>query len=702
MKKHGLLFVLLAIAVSTVYASPVDRATANKAARQFLHSMGMSEKGCNVTDISSSTPFNNFYVFDINNGEGFVVISGDDNTEPILAYSLTDAFPTTEMPKHIRLWYEGYEAEVEQNSKSAKSPVVKEHWKRLMEGKCIYDSKELISSILKTQWDQDPYYNQLCPYDSNARRHTPSGCTATATAQIMKAFNYPTQGYGSETFHHYKFGNQSADYGNTFYQWDTMPKRLNQYSNETQVNAVAELIYHAGVAVHMAYSIGGSGGKTASYGYGGEPSSENALKYNFKYSPYIWTAFRIDYTIEQWSELMLSELRAGRPILYAGYDEVQSGHAFVLDGYNSNNDCFHINWGWGGSYDAYYKLHNLNPASGSHNSGYHFDLFATATIGIEPYDDFEVGSTTNVTVSAIGDGSVTGSGTYNFGDTITMTATVNSPNIRFVQWSDGCRYNPRSTVATGGELSFTAQFEPLHSDTLRYHTCDNAMNRASNLPDGLGRDSVWGIRIPAAAIRSGAQLKAVRFMGRRAATHTLTILCGTDSPETELYSATFFDSLDYPYTYYQHDLSAPITPAEGQSLWIVLKCTEIDTPAVFSIYGGNPYSMLSGANLTEMSDQWKFSWMIEGLFTGNAGINDVQLSTLNFQIYPNPASDRITLGNLPDNAKVEIVDINGREVFATHSAGNELTIDNAHLTPGIYLVRITSDKGIGTQRLVVK
>ena len=112
--------------------------------------------------------------------------------------------------------------------------------------------------------------------------------------------------------------------------------------------------------------------------------------------------------------------------------------------------------------------------------------------------------------------------------------------------------------------------------------------------------------------------------------------------------------------------------------------------------------MLSGANLTEMSDQWKFSWMIEGLFTGNAGINDVQLSTLNFQIYPNPASDRITLGNLPDNAKVEIVDINGREVFATRSAGNELTIDNAHLISGIYLVRITSDKGIGTQRLVVK
>ena len=85
MKKHGLLFVLLTIAVSTAYASPVDRATANKAARQFLHSMGINEKSCNVTDISSSTPFNNYNVFDINNGEGIVVISGDENTEQILA-----------------------------------------------------------------------------------------------------------------------------------------------------------------------------------------------------------------------------------------------------------------------------------------------------------------------------------------------------------------------------------------------------------------------------------------------------------------------------------------------------------------------------------------------------------------------------------------------------------------------------------------
>ena len=701
MKKQTLLFVSLLFVSLIAVASPVDRNTARKAAEQFVLAFG-TKSDVAIADISEVVPFSTLYVFDIDNGGGFVVISGDDNTEPVLAYSFSNPFPTTSMPDHIRAWYLGYDSEIRQNCAASKSPKAKEQWSRLLNGQFDKGDKENISPMIKTMWDQSPYYNELCPYDSFYHQRPPCGCTATATAQIMKMFSCPAQGYGSESFTHKVYGTLFADYGNTFYQWDTMPKKLSANSNETQVNAVAELIYHIGVSVHMGYTIGGSGGKTASYGYGGDPSSENSLKYNFKYSPYIWTAFRIDYSLEDWSELMLNELRAGRPILYAGYDEVQSGHAFVLDGYSGTSDKFHINWGWGGQYDAYYKLHDLNPSSVNTHTGYHFDLFATATIGIEPFDGFDPMSTTTVTLAADGAGTVTGAGTYNFGDTIVMTATANNPYTRFVQWNDGCRYNPRSTVATGGTLEFTAQFAPVGGDTLRYHTTDNAMNRAANIPYGLGCDSVWGIRISPEAIRSGAQLNAVRFMGRKAGTHTLTLYTGTNNPETEVYSATFYDSLAYPFTWYQHDLSAPLTVADGQSLWIVLKCTDVDTPGVFSIYGGNPYSMLSGNDLTEMADQWKFSWMIEGLFTGNAGINESQLSTLNFQLYPNPATDRITLRGLPENATIEIVDLNGRKVYVTQTTGYELTVNDTNLVPGIYLVRVTGDDGVGVQRLVVK
>ena len=702
MKKIAFCIVLLLVTSLSAYSLPVDPAKAYKAAEQFFTAMGVKKSDCRVNDVSNSVNLENIYVFNLENEGGFVVIAGDDNTEPVLAYSLEKPFPTTTMPAHVRAWFRGYELEIKQNSNAPKSQTASAQWQRIMNAQTASDSKELISQILNTLWDQSPYYNEYCPFDSTMNRRPPCGCTATATAQIMKAFNHPQQGYGQASYRHWKYGVLQADFGNTTYQWDTMPKKLDLYSNQTQINAVAELIYHIGVGVKMAYHLNGSAGKTASYGYGGEPSSENVLKYNLGYSPYIWSAFRIDYNLDDWKELMVNELRHGRPILYAGYDEVQSGHAFVLDGYNSANDRFHINWGWGGSYNAYYKLDNLTPSAANNTTDYNFNLFATATIGIEPYADFNPTSTTTVVTAAEGEGSVTGAGTYQFGDTITMTATASNRYTRFVQWSDGCRYNPRQTVATGGELQFTAQFAPLRSDTLRFHTCDNAMNRASNLPEGLGLDSVWGIRIPAEAIKSGAQLNAIRFMGRREATHTLTILSGTDSPETELYSATFFDSLAYPYTWHQHDLTAPIAAPNGQSLWVVLKCTEIDTPGVFSIYGGNPYGILSGANLEEKDSEWKFSWMIEALFSGNAGINEAQLSSFNFQLYPNPANGRTLLQGLPKEATVDIVDASGRSVFSTKPTDDKLDIDTSKMPSGIYIVRVTSNYGSATQRMVVK
>lgn len=702
MRKIILLTVFLSITIAATIASPVDVATARKAAMGFLHSMGMKSADTKITDISSSLPYEGFFIFNINDDEGFVIIAGDDNTEPVLAYSFENGFQTESIPAHIAAWLHGYELEIKQNRALAQKKETRHEWTLVLDGRPVSQSKELISQILNTLWDQSPYYNALCPYDTIARTNPPCGCTATATAQIMKSFNHPAQGYGSESYVHHRYGLLEADYGNTQYKWDTMPKKLEVYSNNTEINAVAELIYHIGVAVNMAYNLNGSAGKTACYGYGGEPSSENALKYNFGYSPYIWSAFRIDYTLDDWKALMLNELRAGRPILYAGYDEVQSGHAFVLDGYNSANDRFHINWGWGGRFNGYFKLDNLEPGTGGTTTNYNFNLFATATIGIEPYDAFDPTSTTTVATSAVGNGSVSGAGTYQFGDTITLMATASDRATRFVEWSDGCRYNPRQTVATGGELNFTAHFAPLRSDTLRFHTCDNAMNRASNLPDGLGLDSVWGIRIPAEAIKSGARLNAIRFMGRREATHTLTILSGTDSPETELYSATFYDSLAYPFTWHQHDLTAPIAAPEGQSLWVVLKCTEIDTPGVFSIYGGNPYGILSGENLEEKDSEWKFSWMIEALFSGNASISEAQMSACNFQIYPNPANGRTRLIGLPENASIEIVDASGRTVIATKATDSSLDIDTSKMPSGIYIVRVTSNYGSATQRMIVK
>ena len=713
MKRILLSLLLLCAGAGMVQAAPVSAAVAKQAALNFLKANGAKAEEAVVADITAQTPFQHLYIFEVKQGggNGFVIIAGDDNSEPVLAYSLDGDFPTEAMPAHVRDWIKLYDRAVLYNSLTPRSKDASTAWEQLLAGATPSASKEVIGPLLTTQWNQSPYYNLYCPTDSATGKQPPCGCTATATGQIMKYYSYPATGYGSESYVHDTFGEQSADYGAATYNWSIMPEKLSDNSSDEEVQAVAQVLYHVGVAVHMNYALGGSGGKTASYGYGGDPSSENAFKYNFRYSPYVWTAFRDDYNDDDWSALMLNEVSNGRPVLYAGYDEVQSGHAFVLDGYNTANKCFHVNWGWGGSYDGYFVITKLNP--GPPNNKYHFNLFATATIGIEPYEGFDPASTTTVTTAveaiggaAVSEGTVSGAGTYNFGDTIVMEATALNGHTRFVGWSDGCRYNPRSTVATGGAVSFTAVFAPVHVDTIGYYNSNNAMNRAINVPYGLGLDTVWGIRIEPEALWQHHDLTAVRYMGHKTATYTLTIYSGSDSPEEKLYSDTFCDSLPYDYTWYTYTLPTPLDVESSKSLWIVLKCTDVDTPGVFSIYGGNPNGMLSGEGLTPMGDAWKFSWMIDAIFVGDGnGIEEHGDGLEGITLYPNPATERVTLQGLTDDAVVEILDMNGslcKSVKVGAGSGGRTTIATGDLRTGLYLVRITTGESSSTRKLMVQ
>lgn len=693
---------MLLFGMQSATSAPVDVQSARKAAQTFLQSAGYNAGKEDMVDISASTPFAEFYTFTFNGGRGFVLVSADDNTDPILGYSLNNPFDPAALPDHVRAWLHGYELEIQHNRNHAKSCTeAQRQWKRLLSGEVPPAVKATVGPFLTTTWNQSPYYNALCPYDSANHGRAVCGCTATATAQIMKFFNHPATGYGNCTYTHRRLGELSADY-NVDYQWDSMPTALNANSSDAQINAVATLIYHIGVAVSMDYSANGSGGKTASYGYGGEPSSENAFKYNFKYSPYVWTAFCIDYTTDEWKALMKNELNNGRPILYAGYDEKQAGHAFVIDGYNTYG-LYHLNWGWGGNADGDFRITNLNP------NDYNFNLFATATIGIEPYNGWDtVGQTTvNATVEGIrgasaADGIVTGSGSYSFGDTITMLATATNEWTRFVQWSDGCKYNPRVTVATGGEVSFTAQFAPMRCDTMRYFTCDNSMNRASNVTPGLGSDTIWGIKLPAASLRNHQLLSDVVFMGRKAGTHTLTVYTGTDHPKAVAYQATFFDSLDYAYTFYTHHLSQPVAVDGTESLWIVLKCTDVDTPGVFSIYGGNPNGLLAGEDLHSLNASSLFSWMIEGRFTWDGvGIEEVSPSEFEVLLSPNPAKGkvRVTLPGLSDVAVLQVYDMGG--LLVRQFSVSDQTTDIEGLVPGMYIVKVSTPTFSRAQKLVV-
>ena len=381
MKKTLSLLLLVLFSIGIVTAEPVGVEKARTVALNFLKMADPANTQLtqqSLVDITSTTPFHEFYVFSVQE-KGFILVSGDDRALPILGYSLNNLFVGKDMPENVKDWLDDYENQIKEMKVKGIQPSteVTSTWGQLSG---ISDSTSnppqiltAVSPLLTTTWDQSPYYNNYCPYDNTYNSRTVVGCVATAMAQIMKYWNHPTTGVGSHTYTHPTYGTLSANFGSTTYSWSSMPNVLTSSSTTTQKNAVALLSYHCGVAVEMDYGPSATGGSGA-YTTGGHPSAEYALKNFFKYT--CQSVYQSSYSTSNWIALLKNELDNSRPILYSGSGSY-GGHAFVCDGYNSSNQ-FHFNWGWSGSYNGYFTIGSLNPG------GYDFNFYSDAVIGIEP------------------------------------------------------------------------------------------------------------------------------------------------------------------------------------------------------------------------------------------------------------------------------------------------------------------------------
>lgn len=376
------------IITALLNASPVDLRTAKNVAQNFWTANG-GQSNVEWVNLTPQTQFTEFYILSNANGKGFIIVAGDNCVIPILGYSLSNEFDV-KMPAHINSYLNNMEQEIafykENNTPSTEE--LDNLWHSLRNGSYAPMSTTAVSPLLTTTWDQSPYYNDLCPVSGNEK--TVTGCVATATAQIMKFWNWPTRGTGSHSYVDDEFGYLSANFGNTTYQWSLMPNALNWNSSAAQVNAVATLMYHVGVAVEMDYGISDDGGSAAyshDFGYSDLPCPRYALTSYFNYKNTIQSVYKENVSDAQWVSTMKSELNAGRPMLHSGSDD-GSGHAFVCDGYDNNN-LFHINWGWGGYCDGFYAANDLSPHAGGTggNATYTFNQNRGIVIGIEP-DNF--------------------------------------------------------------------------------------------------------------------------------------------------------------------------------------------------------------------------------------------------------------------------------------------------------------------------
>lgn len=399
MKKILLFAFLIVVLVAISTAKEVKPETAKLVAQNMYQQVSKNKGSINFElvytskskDISNSnkssvSEISLFYVFNAGDENGFVIVSGDDNAIPVLGYSTKGSFDSSNLPINFRKWLDNYKNQinyiVSNNIKA--SEETKQKWAKLESGQLLNSNKGImaVSPLLSVTWGQSPYVNALCPYDTDAgssnNYHCVTGCPATAMAQIMKYWEYPTTGTGFHSYNHPDYGTLSANFGATTYDWASMPNSVNGANN-----AVATLMYHCGVAVEMQYGPTVSGSYVIMDGYPDEQTCEYAYQTYFGYdASSIQGLWRSNYTDNAWKQLLKNDLDAGRPIQYAGFGE--GGHTFVCDGYD-DNDYFHMNWGWAGFYDGFFLLDDLSPGPGGTGSGAgHYNDDQQAVLGIQP------------------------------------------------------------------------------------------------------------------------------------------------------------------------------------------------------------------------------------------------------------------------------------------------------------------------------
>jgi hypothetical protein len=353
-------------------ADIVNPKTASKAAKNhyFSYSTGLDYSKTSLELAYSKIVDGQavYYVFNINDNEGFVIIAAEDNVYPILGYSFEGGYENQPGfdAANFNYWMDNYSNQIiyaRENSLEA-DEFISSTWSSLMKNNPTTKSFDNVDPLLTTLWDQGAYYNALCPSASGGPGgHVWAGCVATAMGQVMKYHNYPAQGTGSHSYNCEGYGNQSANFGATTYNWSSMPNQL--YSNN---NAVATLLFHLGVSVEMQYSTSGSGAFSS--------DARDALVNYFGYSSNAQLLPKASFPIETFENKIKNELNLNRPVYYSGSGN-GGGHAFVCDGYQGSN-YFHFNWGWSGYANGYFYLNNLNPG------GYQFNQTQSAMFYVYP------------------------------------------------------------------------------------------------------------------------------------------------------------------------------------------------------------------------------------------------------------------------------------------------------------------------------
>lgn len=424
MNRLTILITALLVAMVT-QAGVVTIDEARQKAQLFIDTQMAGSRSCDTRTNQAQTslrqigngPDNEYYVFSQDNGEGYIIVSGDDRTADILGYSDSGTFDMQHLPDNMRGWLQNYAEQIHQLDLCGID-------RRFTTYAPAVAGRKVIEPLIKARWGQFEPYNDLCPTDPTAGTTCPTGCAATAMAQVLSYHRYPSRttavipAYTTITR---KIALSAVNKTNI--NWSAMLSNYNGVNaTPTQTQAVYTLMMLCGRAIHMDY--------TANWSSADAFHIAHALYQYFGYDAGARNIIRGEMGYNEWDKAIYEEIAAKRPIIFKGSSDSNgndASHIFVIDGYDGNG-YYHANWGWEGGSNGFFLLSVLPPGVSAEdeqllsNLGYSF--WQMAVIGIKP----------NAGGTAVSPVLTTSSLKLNGNTTVTRQSTsVNFPSVPIIK-----------------------------------------------------------------------------------------------------------------------------------------------------------------------------------------------------------------------------------------------------------------------------
>ncbi|NPD43987.1 C10 family peptidase [Lentimicrobium sp. S6] len=364
MKKLILFFSIL-LFTTVVLAQQVDKQEAIKVGKVFLNNTKSNIYSLKDYETCSYKGGILYHIVNLSPA-GYALVSNGKDFAPILAYSLHGKYEkNNNNPLHQLIC-----ADFEKRAASEGLYLSKfkdennKSWAVLLSGKSNNKSSlswpELGTTStegwVEAQWSQSAPYNAACPMDPIDNARSIAGCPSITMAQILdfhKTINEKIFSDEDDYFHNYS--GRQYDIDDDFEELDfpSFPElntNLNSLQNSYSVGInpsnleIANLVFACGVACTQVYSSSASGTfgvNQAADAYGSFNCSNSELLYP---------------NMENLYERMAFNMRHALPIHLAVVNDAMTvGHNVVLDGWNEDN-FYHVNFGWGGSYDSWYHI----------------------------------------------------------------------------------------------------------------------------------------------------------------------------------------------------------------------------------------------------------------------------------------------------------------------------------------------------------